>query len=100
MIFNSTFFLHSHRTACGKIIVHAHPYNKAAEKGSPFAKHEHNKIELTIFSLINYYTFSENTINLDLYANFEFDLFSKPCLNVDSNIYFFHANRGPPVTIS
>lgn len=100
IIFNSTFFLHSHRTACGKIIVHAHPFNKGAEKDNPLSQHEHNKIELTTFSLINYYIFPESTINLDLYVDFELVLFSNPCIKIDSNIYFSHATRGPPVTIS
>jgi choline kinase len=53
IIFNSTFFLHSHRTACGKVIVHAHPFNKGAEKEDPLDQHQHSKFDLLFISSLD-----------------------------------------------
>lgn len=100
IIFNSTYFLHTHRTACGKIIVHAHPFNKGAEKDNPISQHQHNKIELNQFNSIDYYIFSQIGISLNLFLDVELELFSKPYLNISSNVYFLYATRGSPVTIS
>jgi len=96
IIFNSTFFLHSHRTACGKVVVHAHPFNKGAENENPFSHHEHNKIELDQFSSIDYYTVSQICIDLDFKFNFELEILSKPDLGFTSTVYFSHTTRGPP----
>ena len=52
---NSTFFLHTHRTACGKLIIHAHPFNKGAEKENPSSQHKHNKIDLQVISSLHYF---------------------------------------------
>jgi hypothetical protein len=57
IIFNAAFFLHTHRIADGKIIVHAHPFNKTSETENPKSQHQHNKIELQVIQ------------NLDLYIN-------------------------------
>jgi len=89
-----------HRTACGKVIVHAHPFNKNAEKENPLSQHKHNKIDLVNYSTIGFFTISQSSIDLDFKINFELEILSKPCLNIDSNIYFFHVTRGPPVAIS
>ena len=96
IIFNSTFFLHTHRTACGKIIVHAHPFNKSAEGENSSAQHQHNKFDLQVISSINYYTFSQDYINLDFNIEFELEILSKPNLISDSNIYKLPTTRGPP----
>ncbi|MCK5029582.1 MAG: hypothetical protein KAR57_08105 [Bacteroidales bacterium] len=96
IVFNSTFFLHSHRTACGKLIVHAHPFNKSAESEDSSSQHKHNKIDLQVISSINYYTFSQDYINLDFNIEFELEIISKPNLISDSNIYKLSTTRGPP----
>ena len=43
---NNVVFLHSHQLANGKIITHAHPYNKSNDS-APIKSHHHSKIELT-----------------------------------------------------
>lgn len=39
-IANNIVFLHSHKLANGKVLVHAHPYNKGQDS-APFKKHHH-----------------------------------------------------------
>ncbi|MCD4833709.1 MAG: hypothetical protein K8R31_07925 [Bacteroidales bacterium] len=96
IVFNSTFFLHTHRTACGKLIVHAHPFNKHAEKDNPSSQHEHNKIDLQVISSIDYYTFSQNSINLDYNPDLETEVLVNLCLYSNSKIHSSYTNRGPP----
>jgi hypothetical protein len=51
LIVNSTFFLHAHKNDSGKIVFHAHPFDKGAEKEDPLAHHEHSKMDLQIIQL-------------------------------------------------
>ncbi len=55
IIFNAAFFLHTHRIADGKIIVHAHPFNKNSEKKLPDTQHQHNKIELQVIQSLVFF---------------------------------------------
>ena len=96
IVFNSTFFLHTHRTACGKLIVHAHPFNKNAESEDPSSQHKHNKIDLQVISSIDYYTFSQNSINLDYNPVLETEVLVNLCLYSNSKIHSSYTNRGPP----
>ena len=96
IIFNSTFFLHTHRTACGKLIVHAHPFNKGAEKEDPLSQHSHNKIDLQVISSIDYFIFSHLTIDIDYKPVFESEILNKPCFHIDSNESLLLKTRGPP----
>jgi hypothetical protein len=96
IVFNSTFYLHTHRTACGKLIVHAHPFNKNAEKNNASSQHEHNKIDLQVISSIDYYIFSQNSINLDYNPVLETEFLVNPCLYSNSKIHSSYTNRGPP----
>lgn len=100
IIFNSAYFLHTHRTVCGKLITHAHPFNKSAEKENPKEQHKHNKVDLYHLSLIDYYILSQNKVELKPNLDNEIEIFGKLCLNVSSNIYFSYATRGPPVVKS
>lgn len=96
IMFNSTFFLHSHRTVCGEVVVHAHPFDKGAEHENPLAKHNHSKIDLDYISSFSYYVISENSIDLDFIANFELEILSKPCLLSSSTYHKYYSPRGPP----
>ncbi len=96
IIVNSTVFLHTHRVETGKIVFHAHPYDKGAEKEDPSSKHCHNKIELNYLSSFEHYTAFENFINLDNSTDIELELLSKPCIISNSvNLSLFNT-RGPP----
>lgn len=96
IIFNSTFYLHTHRTACGKVIVHAHPFNKGAEKQNPLTQHSHNKIDLQVISSLHYFIDFGHTIDLKQYA-IQIDSLSIP--SVESICSYFSSSiskRGPP----
>lgn len=97
IIFNSTFFLHSHRTACGKIIVHAHPFNKNAEKGNPISQHQHSKIDLQVFGSLHYFFNNISIIKIEHFAVIYSQVLSKPCLYYNSVNYSLYTTRGPPL---
>ncbi len=40
-VVNRSFYLHSHKTASGEIVVHAHPFDKSSDS-SPFKSHHHS----------------------------------------------------------
>jgi len=48
LIMNSTLFLHSHRLPDGRIVSHAHPFNKT-EDSAPFKTHTHTSVEFFFF---------------------------------------------------
>lgn len=96
IVFNSTFFLHTHRTACGKLIVHAHPFDKKAEKNKPFSQHEHNKIDLQIISSLDYFENVDYSVVVKYNPILETEFLSKSCLHSNTLFYFSYTNRGPP----
>jgi hypothetical protein len=96
IVFNSTFFLHSHRTACGKLIVHAHPFNKSAESEDSSSQHKHNKIDLQVISSLKYFVNLVSSVEITCNPILETEFLSKPCLISNSNFYYLFTNRGPP----
>ena len=96
IIVNSTVFLHTHRVETGKIVFHAHPFDKGAEKDDPLAKHKHNRIDLDYLSSFEQYTTFEYFINLRFNANAELELLSKPCIFSSSINLGLYKTRGPP----
>jgi hypothetical protein len=49
LVVNKALFTHMHRYADGTVILHAHPYNKTADK-KPFKTHHHTQKELQFFA--------------------------------------------------
>jgi hypothetical protein len=47
LVANRSFNIHSHRLLNGKIISHAHPFNKSQDS-APFKQHSHSSLELFI----------------------------------------------------
>jgi hypothetical protein len=47
MIINHSFYIHTHKTEEGRIVVHAHPYQKGGEPASE-PVHQHSSLELFI----------------------------------------------------
>jgi len=43
---NNVMFLHSHKSANGNIVTHAHPYDKS-DDSAPIKSHHHSKTEFT-----------------------------------------------------
>ncbi len=96
LIVNSTFFLHSHKNDNGKIVFHAHPFDQGTETENPLSQHEHNKIDLDHLSSFDFYTFSQDLVNLDFNIKFELKVLSKPCFVSNSCDYSLNTTRGPP----
>lgn len=99
VIVNSTFFLHAHKSDGGKIIFHAHPFDKGAESDNPLAQHKHNKIDLATISSIDHFLLKEINIKINYNWVLESELLSKPCLKFNSKIYNIFSTRGPPQII-
>lgn len=49
LVVNKALFTHMHRLADGTVVIHAHPYNKTADK-KPFKTHNHTQKELQFFA--------------------------------------------------
>ena len=96
IIFNTSVFLHTHRSACGEIVIHAHPFNKSAENESPKKQHKHNKLDLQLISSLDYYIFSQNDINIDCSTVSELEYLLEKDLFSKSKIYSSVTSRGPP----
>ncbi|MCB2194886.1 MAG: hypothetical protein KQH79_03450 [Bacteroidetes bacterium] len=93
---NSSFFLHAHKNESGKVVFHAHPFDKGAEKEDPLAKHSHSRIDLDYLSSLGHYTLFETEINLEYNPNIELELLTKPNVATNSNVYSLFSTRGPP----
>jgi len=93
---NSTFFLHAHKNESGKVVFHAHPFDKGAEKEDPLAKHQHRKIDLNYLASFEYYLIVDNSISL--INNSELEVLISTGLDsiVYSNIYTSFSTRAPP----
>lgn len=63
IIFNATFFLHAHRSACGQLIVHSHPFSKTSETENPDTQHQHTKIELQVIHSLVHFVSADRNIN-------------------------------------
>ncbi|HSH50787.1 MAG TPA: hypothetical protein VK982_03590 [Bacteroidales bacterium] len=97
IVFNASFFLHTHKTACGNIIIHAHPFNKNKENNQPNTQHQHNKIELLVIQSLEFF------VNIDIIQdtlNPEYFLITKynipKCYGNSSCINKLNNNRAPP----
>jgi hypothetical protein len=97
LIVNNVVFVHTHKMSDGKILIHAHPYNKSQDS-APFKKHDHTSKEL----------FQISHIQL-LFVTAIFSVFSA-ILTANKNIYFYKIpsihfrycfrlkGRGPPIS--
>ncbi len=78
ILVSNTFFYHSHITADGKVISHAHPFNKQND-AKPYKTHRHSKLELLLL-------FSDN------YNTAELQLVVKAISFINFNNYLAHCN--------
>jgi hypothetical protein len=97
---NVFYSVHSHIDENGKMIVHAHPYQKQSQPGSTVPNHSHTKSEFAFLALIyqalTQFTFYLFAINFLL--NFNGDLISKFFIQCNPTVLFFKNifRRGPP----
>jgi hypothetical protein len=97
IVFNASFFIHTHRTTCGNIIVHAHPFNKNRENKKPNTQHQHNNFELQIIQTLEFFV---NIHNVQDHLNPEYFLITKydipKCYSKNSFFYNLINYRAPP----
>ena len=93
-IFNSIFFLHSHEGLNGKIIQHAHPYEKHSDKSSPAHQHSSDEIVFIecssiLFEYTNDYVIEHFSYFITAISSYEYSF--------NPNLYYTAENpRGPP----
>lgn len=98
MMLNSVLYRHSHRLPNGKIVSHAHPYQKSADN-SPAQPHEHTDEELALLQLIDGQLFEPPAVVAINFAAFQC---KKAINNFFYNCFFpsshssFQAGRAPP----
>ncbi|MBN2521813.1 MAG: hypothetical protein JXB24_01000 [Bacteroidales bacterium] len=96
-IANNTVYTHTHILADGRIITHAHPYNKTNDS-EPFKSHQHNQTELLFFKNLEVlFPFIFLSVVLLIvtgtkrYLIREFQLSTPACILI-------HKGRAPPVS--
>lgn len=53
LLINNSLFLHVHKLDDGRIISHAHPFNKSQKTSSGEAKHNHTANEILIYQILD-----------------------------------------------
>ena len=96
IVFNSTFFLHTHRTACGKVVVHAHPFNKSAEGEDSSSQHKHNKIDLQVISYLKYFVNLASSVEIAYNPVLETEFVDEQFVSLISESISLQTDRGPP----
>ena len=97
-ILNQAFFLHSHIDANGKLVQHAHPYNKASENEKTGKQHSHNLYELMALKSLS--------LLFIVILSFSFVSYARKVFEIRNTLKFCHCNlyistiflRGPPTT--
>ena len=95
MICNQAVYLHMHKMADGKIIHHAHPFQKS-DNESPFANHHHTIAEIIFFeNLTIFIPFVLFFLYIILVArNTEFKKYWQKN-HISAQFIYFH-NKAPP----
>ncbi|HDP54535.1 MAG TPA: hypothetical protein ENN24_02485 [Bacteroidetes bacterium] len=70
LVLNNLLFVHIHWLDDGKIVVHAHPFSKAAQQENSQQQHKHTKVEILVFdSLLLLFTFCAIQLVRAIYRN-------------------------------
>ncbi len=95
ILVNNSLFYHSHVTPDGKVISHAHPFNKQSDD-KPFKAHHHSKLELLLLFSDNYNTAELQTIvKVIPITNFD-NYLAHNSTAVLSKIISYKSGRAPP----
>ncbi len=97
-IVNNALFMHVHKMDDGRIVVHAHPYDKSNDS-HPYKSHHHTKTELLVFDNVK-------LLFLFIFLLFVFYNLVKKLrflfINIDSftqTYKFLFTSRAPPVLL-
>ncbi len=98
ILVNNSFFYHSHITADGKVISHAHPFNKQSDD-KPFKAHQHSKLELLLLFSDNYNTAElQPIVKAISIINFD-NYLAHSSTAVLSNTFSYKSCRAPPQSL-
>jgi hypothetical protein len=97
-VFNTALYSHSHKLDNGKIIVHAHPYNKDKES-QPLKSHPHTSLEILILQSIQL-LFSSAIAVFSITILYRLIQYCAiPVVIHNSEAYGHKKGRGPPAII-
>jgi len=95
ILVSNSFYYHSHITADGKVISHAHLFNKQSDD-KPFKAHHHSKLELLLLFSDNYNT-AELQFIVKAISIINFDNYlAHSSTAVLSNTFSYKSGRAPP----
>ncbi|MBK1440150.1 hypothetical protein JHJ32_09150 [Parapedobacter sp. ISTM3] len=92
--------MHKHKTADGRIVIHAHPYNLS--KDSDATKHHHTETEIHLLDVIFQGSYTQPSC---IVFDFSLALHFVIPFNVGQHIYYTHEPfqyaylRGPPAML-
>jgi len=94
-IVNRTVYLHSHKDIDGRIIIHAHPYNKSTDS-SPLKKHHHTSFQFALLAQMEILFFIP-TILYSIFNIFKKYIFIiEDIHNCFNGFIYKKAGRSPP----
>ena len=95
-IMNKVVFVHSHQLESGKILIHAHPYDKTTDN-KPYKEHRHTTAELLFFEqLKTLFPFILILLTIHLIIR-EVKYYNKLNCEYVRFRQNFHLGRSPPV---
>ena len=95
-IVNNVLFLHTHKLANGRFIVHAHPYNKSQDS-APFKKHSHTSQEFFHIAHLQFLYFIGVLIALSIIVTFQKTTNTYQPSKYKFNLNFGLKGREPPL---
>jgi hypothetical protein len=100
IVVNATFFIHTHRSAGGQVVFHAHPFNKTSEAKDPDTQHQHTKIELQVIQSLDYFVFADSNVDDFKSTFFLISKYNIPeCFIKSSHLNILKNYRAPPFFI-
>jgi hypothetical protein len=91
---NEALFTHSHITAQGEVITHAHPYDKS--DSAPFKHHQHSKNELLVFNALKIWIFFSGIVITLIVSRPAFKLIESGRTFLQQISCFSRSGRSPP----
>lgn len=96
-IVNNVVFLHAHRLSNGKVLIHAHPYNKQQDSG-PIKHHNHSPIQIYHISQIQLLFFASCLLIIALLYHKKIYRYINDVSIVHPLLFSHKKGRAPPKT--
>lgn len=98
LVVNNVVFLHAHKLTNGKIVVHAHPYNKGQDS-APFKKHDHSSSEFILISHLQLLFFAALLLTMSIFQSEIAQGFFAPKHSYRSAFRLCIKGRAPPYSL-